>query len=109
MFDIVPVFDRWQCFTPGKKDPAFIQSEYRVKDGKNNQRKKNKDEDDEHQEQKKKNEEKSKIQTVELNVNLCCDNCVRRVKQTLENVEGKFYLTLLMEFILPLSYGLSHA
>lgn len=86
-------------FNPGK-DPKYIESEYRVKEGKqgggggNNANQKKKkggdDEDDEHQEQKKKVEEKSKIQTVELNVSLCCDNSVRQVKGVLD-VEGLYY------------------
>lgn len=85
-------------FGPGKKENKFIESEYRVKEGKqgggggNNstqKKKKNNNEDqDEHQEQKKKVEEKSKIQTVELNVSLCCDRCAHKVKEAVEDVEG---------------------
>ncbi|KAG0626057.1 hypothetical protein M758_2G099600 [Ceratodon purpureus] len=85
-------------FNPGKKDPKYIESEYRVKEGKqgggggnnaNQKKKKDENEDDEnYDQQKKKVEEKSKIQTVELNVNLCCDSCVWQVKEALDDVEG---------------------
>ena len=91
----------WQLFNPGKKDPKYIESEYRVKEGKQgggggnnaNQKKKNENEDDEnYDQQKKKVEDKSKIQTVELNVNLCCDSCVWQVKEALDDVEGQYLL-----------------
>lgn len=95
------VLDLWQLFNPGSKEPKFIESEYRVKEGKqaggggSNSKQKNKknsnDHDDEHQE--KKVAEKSKIQTVELNVSLCCDSCVWQVKEALEDVEGQYHST----------------
>jgi flagellar biosynthesis/type III secretory pathway M-ring protein FliF/YscJ len=88
-------------FGPGKKENKFIESEYRVKEGKqgggggnnSNQKKKNNnnEDQDEHQEQKKKVEEKSKIKAVELNVSLCCDRCAKQVKEALEDVEGQFH------------------
>jgi hypothetical protein len=88
-------------FGPGKKENKFIESEYRVKEGKqgggggnnSNQKKKNNnnEDQDEHQEQKKKVEGKSKIQAVELNVSLCCDRCAKQVKEALEDVEGQHH------------------
>ncbi|KAG0586136.1 hypothetical protein KC19_2G067200 [Ceratodon purpureus] len=71
-------------FNPGKKDPKYIERNHA-----NQKKKKNENEDDEnYDQQKKKVEDKSKIQTVELNVNLCCDSCVWQVKEALDDVEG---------------------
>jgi copper chaperone CopZ len=37
---------------------------------------------------KKKEPEKPKVQTIEVRVNLCCDNCVSKVRRKFEDVEG---------------------
>ncbi|KAG0558499.1 hypothetical protein KC19_10G033000 [Ceratodon purpureus] len=54
----------------------------------NQKMKKNANEDDENYDQQKKVGEKFKIQTVELNVDLCCDACERKVENALKYVEG---------------------
>jgi len=37
---------------------------------------------------KKKEPEKPKVQTIEVRVNLCCDNCVSKVRRKFQDVEG---------------------
>jgi len=76
------------CFAPGKKEGnKFIESDLRKQPEKD----KSKEGDKEKEKiaaDKKKVEENSKIQTVELNVNICCDSCVRKVMKALEDVQG---------------------
>ncbi|XP_024394556.1 uncharacterized protein [Physcomitrium patens] len=68
-----------EMFIPGvKKDPKFIEGEIKAKPSGSAPAKK----------PEEPGEVKSKIQTIELNVKLCCGNCVRNVKKALDDVEG---------------------
>lgn len=76
------------CFTPGKKESNKFVENDRKKEPEKAKGKEGDKEKEKVEAEKKKVEEKSKIQTIELNVNICCDSCERKVREALEDVQG---------------------